>query len=191
MLRIEWDRVNLENQMKSWKGISILDYWIPLWVYIDDIEISGLKGIPEGDVTHLITFLPELLSVIQLFDPEKLDKKDFIYERNVNENLITGGGFRFLVNHDETTDLLQINFISKGIQDWGTITIPLKEYTEGVLQATREIVLDIQRIAPEASVDDDGLLSLEKDYNMIRGWYEERYHEPVEEKYEIPNRFYP
>ncbi len=191
MLKIEWDGKKLEEVIKNYPGnYTILDYWIPLWVYVDDLEISGLKEIPGGDVTHIITFLPELLSIIQLFDPEKLDKRDFIYERNANENLITGGGFRFMVDHDETTDLLNINYTSKGIQEWRTITIPLKEYTEGVLLATREMISDIQRIAPEANRDDDGLHSLKKDYNTICGWYEERYHEPPEEKYVIPNRFY-
>jgi hypothetical protein len=195
MLRIEWDKGGLEWQINKWHNsyYTILDYGIPIFVYVDDIEISGLKEPPLGDVTYIITFFPELLAVIQIFDPE-LKKRYPFNEGGIQRNQVDGGGFEFTFDYDNKTDALTINYVTPRIpsrRDWHKITIPLKDYVEGVLRAAKEIIADFQRFEPEKSVDDDGVLSLQLEYNTIRQWYEERYHEPVEKKYVVPARFYP
>jgi hypothetical protein len=190
MLRIEWDKGFLENQIwlfrKSW---TILDHWTPLFVYVNDVEISGLKDVLGGDISQILSFFSELMSIFMIIDPERLGKKEFIFSRRNNENLVTGGGFKFNVELDKKTDILKINYTNKGITEWRTIMIPLKEFAEGALSATKEVISDIERIAPERSADDDGLISLKMDYNTIRSWYEERYRAPVEVKYVIPKKF--
>lgn len=196
MLRIEWDKEALEHQMRTFPhSFSILDYWVPLFVYVNDIEISGLKDIPGGDVSHLTSFFPELMSIFMIIDPERLGKEKFIYVRKNLDNQVTDyqvtgyGGFEFTVELDEKTDVLTINYTNKGITEWHTVTIPLKEFAEGALSATKEVISDVERIASDKSADDEFLISLKKDYNTIRNWYEERYEVPAENKYVIPERF--
>ncbi|NMB79433.1 MAG: hypothetical protein GYA23_10120 [Methanomicrobiales archaeon] len=192
MFKIRWDKEKLKHELlNGYQSYSIMDHWIPVFVYVGEIEISGLKDIPGGDVTHILTFFSDTLSVIQLFDPEKLGQTDFVVGRKVRGNVVTGGGFEYSAVYDKITDCVTIQYKNKGITNWRTITMSLREYAEGVLAAAREIISDIRRIAPEKSADDDFLIGLEMDYNTIRSWYEERYHAPVEEKYVIPARFYP
>ncbi len=187
MLRIEWDKKSLEEVVHKYPGKhTILDYWIPLFVYVDTLEISGLKEIPEGDVTHISTFFPELLSIIQLFDPEKLKTAYPFNELGIQKNRVTGGGFELLFKFDEDLDSLTMYYSNKGIPESRSIKIPLKEYVEGVLHASKEILKDINIIAPEKYMDDSGVTSLQTSYYTVRRWYEERYHEPVEDKYQIP-----
>ncbi|MDQ1254219.1 MAG: hypothetical protein QG646_3445 [Euryarchaeota archaeon] len=189
MLQIEWNKKVLEHEMRiAHHSLSIIDRWIPIFVYINDIEISGQEDIPEGDVSHLTSFFPELMSIFMIIDPERLGRKEFIYSRK-NDNRVTGGGFEFTVELDKKTDTLTINHTNRGIREWRTVTIPLKEFAEGALSATKEVISDIERISPYESADDD-LISLKMDYNTIRSWYEERYGVPVEVKYVIPERFY-
>nr|WP_321352129.1 hypothetical protein [uncultured Methanoregula sp.] len=191
MLRIEWDKKDLKEVINNYPGnYTILDYWIPLWVYIDDIEISGLKDIPGGDVTHIRSFFPEILSVIKIFDWGNLGRIEFSFNRmNPQENDVTGGGFKFALTYNNLEDKLTVSYTNKGITRWQKIEIPLKDYTEGALKAVNEIISDIEQIAPESSSDGE-LIWLKVNYNTIRGWYEERYHEPIEEKYVIPQRFF-
>lgn len=196
MFRIEWDKEFLENQMRiSHHAFSILDYWTFLFVYVNDIDISGQEDIPERDVSHLTSFFPQMMSIFMIIDPERLGKEEFSYIRKNLDNRITdyrvaSGGFEFTVELDKKTDVLTINYKNRGIKEWRTVKIPLKEFAEGALSATKEIISDVERIAPEKSVDDSDLIALKMDYNIIRSWYEERYGVPVENKYMIPERFY-
>jgi len=188
MLRIEWDKKELETRIMSHSSYSIMDQWIPVFVYIDNIEISGLKNIPNGDITHLISFFPNLMSIFQEIDPEKFGKIEFMKGPRTG-NLVEGGGFKFTVLLEKKTDVLTINYSNKGIREWQTITIPLKEFINGALYAANEIISDFQRIVPRESEDDEFLTTLKLYYNLIREWYEERYHESVEEKYVIPHEY--
>jgi len=185
MLKIIWDKEELEHEITTYNPVvSALDVGVYLQMYIDEIEISGLENIPGRDITLIITFFPDLLSFIQLFD-NKLDL-DPSNPHKFLRNIVEGGEFKFKGVLDEEADILTLDYTNKGIKGWRSISIPFKGYIEGSLAATKEIISDVERIAQELCKNDEFLISLKDDCNLVRKWYEKRYNEQVEEKYQIP-----
>ncbi|MBN1432882.1 MAG: hypothetical protein JW931_08940 [Methanomicrobiaceae archaeon] len=191
MFRIVWDKADVEDGIKNYhpSDISIIDFWIPIYVYVDDVEISGLEKCPRGDVMYITEFFFDLLCVISLFDDSP--KIIFSYDHGKQENLVDGNSnFNFSLSLDEQSDILTLNYKSIGAKERRSINMPFKDYIEGSLAATREIISDIERLVPEYCKKDYGLFDLKSHWNLIRGWYEKRYNEPVEEKYSIPQEYY-
>jgi hypothetical protein len=190
MFKIVWDKELLEEQIRKYPpSLSVLDYSTFISVYVDDVEISGLEKYPCGDVMHVLTFFFDLICVISLFDDSP--KIIFSYDHGKQENLVDGNSsFSFSLSIDEKSDILTLNYRSIGEKERRSITLPFKDYIKGALAATKEIISDVEGIAPEYCKKDTSIFDLKDYWNRICDWYEERYNEPVEEKYQIPKEYY-
>jgi hypothetical protein len=190
MLRIVWDKKRLEHEIIKWpSNMTLMDHWIPLFVYIDEAEISGINEIPGGDITNIGSFFLNLMAVFKSIDPNNLGKTNFHFAYVNNENKVAGGGFEFFITFNEETDILAIKYNNRIKREYRIKTIPLKEFTGGVLMAVKEIIADLQRIDPDNSPNDEDIISLKIEYNTIRSWYEDRYKKTVENKYVIPDEY--
>jgi hypothetical protein len=174
LFKIIWDKKKVEQNIRTGKGESydFLDFWVPIQVYVDNIEISGIKDTPEGGISNISIFFMSIMFVFQSIDPDKLRDENFCFWSNVN-NKVNGSSFTYFANLNKETDSLTLKYINR-VTRGSTIEIPLKDYTEGVLSATAELLEDIIKIAP-ARKDDDNFLCLKNGYETIREWFNERY----------------
>lgn len=174
MFKIVWNKAEVHQIICSGGGSPyLLDFWVPIQVYIDDLEISGLNKIPGGDISHFWDFFSEILYVFASIDPERLDEKVFHYGSNV-KNRVSGGGFEFYVHYDTQTDTVLIQFRNRAGKEFQIREIPLQDFADGILSATAEVLEDISNEVPEC-VNEDSYLSLREDMEVIRNWYQERY----------------
>lgn len=174
MFKVVWDNSAVERGIRSGEGdLYFLDFWVPIQVYADDVEISGLNEIQGGDISNVSLFFSNLLFVFQSIDPEKLGDKDFHFWSNV-KNKVSGGGFEFCVYHDRETDMLTIKYTNRAIKEFRILHIPLRDFAEGVLQSERELLDLILKVAPQYK-DDIAYLDLNRGYEILLKWYTERY----------------
>jgi hypothetical protein len=179
MLKIVWNRKELEDKIRLGEGERYtLDFWIPVQVFINGIDISGLEKNPRGDISQFYDLFVNFYYVFTTIDPERLANKEFGFASN-DEKRVSGGGFSFYVEHQKKTDLLSIsyhnfNFEISNIRK--IISIPLKDFTKGLLISTKELLDELLSIDPKYK-DDEEYRILEEDMGIIRSWYLERYGE--------------
>jgi hypothetical protein len=174
MFKVVWDKEAVENGIRSSEGdLFFLDFWVPIQVYADDVEISGLNEIPGGDISNVSSFFPNLLYVFQSMDPENLKDKNFCFGGNI-KNKVYGGGFDFYVNHDKNTDMVTIKYTNRAVKEFRVLQIPLRDYAEGVLYSTAKLIEEIMQVAPDKK-DDNSFHCLKNSYEIIQKWYRERY----------------
>jgi hypothetical protein len=146
---------------------------VPVQIFYDGIEITGLKQIPEGEITRVSSLFPNMLFVLRHIDSEKLGKHQFCYGSNIN-NEVSGGGFKFYVDYEKQTDMLTVKYTNRAIREFRSLQISLRDYVEGVLCSMNKFLESIIQTVPERK-SDEYYLGLEDDYNFIKKWYCERY----------------
>jgi hypothetical protein len=71
MFKIEWDKEEVERKIRANEGdVGFLEFWTPVHVYVNSVDISGLDEAPRGDVTHFFNlFINIFLSSSILIPP--------------------------------------------------------------------------------------------------------------------------
>ena len=102
-------------------------------------------------------------------------KKSFTFWSNV-ENEVFGGGFNFYVFYTKETDSLTIKYWNFVHKEGRFLEISLKDFAEGILRSTEEVLEEVGKIDPKYR-DDVYYISLKEDMETIRNWYIERFGE--------------
>jgi hypothetical protein len=174
MFRIVWDKEDIERGIKSGTGeAGPLGFLTPIQVYANGVDISGLEEVPKGNITHFDGLFLEFFYIFHSIDPENLQEKQFHMSSNV-KNRVYGGGFDIYVYHDKESDILTLKYHNFMHPEYRTLDIPLKDFTEGILQSATEMLEEVLRVAPEFE-DDINYTVLKEDMKLIRSWYQERY----------------
>jgi len=176
MFKIEWDKEEVERKIHEKEGdVGFLDFWTPIHIYVNDVDISGLDEVPRGDVTQFFDIFVNILFIFKYIDPERLGEKSFSFGSNI-ENIVYGGGFNFYVFYTKQTDSLTIQYINFVHKEDRFLEIPLKDFAEGVLRSTKEVLEEVGEIDPKYR-NDVYYTSLKEDMETIRDWYMERFGE--------------
>ena len=178
MLKIEWDKNELRTKILSNEGdFRLLDFWMPINVYINNIDISGLELNPRGEITQFDDLFLNFFYIFKSIDPNNLSEKDFYYDFN-EENCVSGGGFRFYVSSIKDQDIIEIKYhnFTFPIGEFHFTQILLKDFAKGLLVSTKELLDELISIDP-VHEDDEEYKILEENMGTLLTWYKGRYHE--------------
>jgi len=174
LFKIVWNTTEVEREILSHENdYMFLSFWTPIEIYVNNVDITGLKEIPEGEITQFGDIFRNNLFLFRGLDLEKLHDKQFHFGSNI-DNEVSGGGFKYYIDLDKSTDVLTIRYTNRAIKEYRTLKIPLKDFAEGVLNSTKEMLDMVLKIAPEKR-EDNNYLSIQMDYETILEWYRNRY----------------
>lgn len=154
---------------------NFLGFWTPVQVFVNGVDISGLEENPKGDISLFDDLFLEFFHVFHSIDPENLREEEFHMVSNV-KNLVSGGGFDLYVYHDKESDVLTLKYRNLVHPEYCILEIPLRDFTEGILQSATEMLEEVLQAAPEFE-DDVNYIVLKEDVEIIHSWYQERYGE--------------
>lgn len=175
-MKIDWDKEELERNVRSGEGeFRLLDFWVPIQVYIEGVDISGLDKVPRGDISQFDTLFLNIFFVFKSIDPEKLGDTEFCYIASC-KNEVFAGGFKFFVDYDKLTDFLAIKYINFVNKEFQFLNVPLKQFTEGFLLSTKKLLEEIENI-DAAYRGDEEFIILKDNMGVIFHWYKEKYGE--------------
>ncbi|MCK9342619.1 MAG: SMI1/KNR4 family protein [Massilibacteroides sp.] len=175
MFKIEWDKEEVARKIKSGEGgeRNFLGFWTPVQVFVNGTDITGLEENPKGDISLFDDLFLNFFYIFYSIDPENLQEGEFHVASSV-KNRVDGGGFDLYVYHDKESDVLTLKYHSLVHPDYRILEIPLKDFTEGILQSATEMLEEVLRVAPEFE-DDVNYIVLKEDMELVRNWYQERY----------------
>ncbi len=174
MFRIVWDKEDVERGIKSGTGeAGPLGFLTPIQVYANGVDMSGLEAAPKGNITHFDGLFLEFFYIFHSIDPENLQEEKFHMSSSV-KNRVDGGSFNLYVYHDKESDILTLKYRNFMHPEYRILEIPLKDFTEGILQSATEMLEGVLRVAPEFEGDVNYIV-LKEDMELIRNWYQERY----------------
>ncbi len=175
MFKIEWDKEEVTRKIRSGEGgeRNFLGFWTPVQVFVNGTDITGLEENPKGDISLFDDLFLNFFYIFYSIDPENLQEREFHMVSNV-KNRVDGGGFDLYVYHDKESDVLTLKYHSLVHPEYRILEIPLKDFTEGILQSATEMLEEVLRVAPEFE-DDVNYIVLKEDTELVRNWYQERY----------------
>ncbi len=174
MMQIVWNREELERNIRLEKGeFRLLDFWMPVQLYINGVDITGLDTVPGGDISRIDDLFLSIFFAFKSIDPEKLGDKEFYFIGSF-EDEVFAGGFKFYIDHDKQADNLTIRYSNFVHRKFQSISIPLKQFTEGFLLSTKELLEEVKSIDP-AYCSHEEIVILQDNMAIIRNWYKERY----------------
>jgi hypothetical protein len=173
MFRVVWDKQEIKKGICSNEGEHFfLDFNVPVQIYIDDVDITNHKEL-SWDTTNFWGLFLNLLYVFQSIDPEKLSGKQFCFRSNI-KNKVFGGRFEFYVDLDRTTDALTVRYSNQLIEEFCSLQLSLRDFSEGIISSESDILDFITMVAPEQT-NDDSYLCLRNSLAIVQEWYRERY----------------
>lgn len=174
MLKIVWNKEELERNIRLEKGeFRLLNFWVPVQLYINGVDISGLDTVPKGDISQIDDLFLSIFFIFRSIDPEKLGDKEFNFIGSF-EDEVFAGGFKFYIDHDKQADSLTIRYSNFTHRKFQSISIPLKQFTEGFLLSTKELLEEVKSI-DSAYCSDEEIVILQDNMAIIRNLYKERY----------------
>ena len=180
MLKTVWNKEEFKKNILSKKGeFRLLDFWMPVQVYVNNIDLSGLEFNPGGEITQIDDLFLNLFYIFKSIDPTKLSEKDFYYDFN-EENCVSGGGFSIYAFLDQELDILRLKYynFTFPLGEFHSTQILLKDFAKGLLLSTKELLDDLISINPVYK-DDEEYKILEENMETLGSWYKDRYHEDV------------
>lgn len=175
MLKIIWDKEIFARKIRSGEEKHILDFWMPVQIIVDGTDLTGLEENPKGEISQIFDAFVNLYYIFKLIDPGTFGNTNFNFESNV-ENEVSGGGFTWRMFPDIPGDLIRIKYHHFMLKpgEFRIINTSLREFAQGLLISTKEVLDDILAIDHGYQTEDEYII-LVQNMNVIHQWYRNRY----------------
>ena len=174
MLRIVWNKEDVKRGIQSGTvEAGPIGFLTPIQVYANGVDISGLEEVPKGNNTHFDGLFLEFFHIFHSIDPENLQEDNFHHISSV-KNRVDGGSFNLYIYYNEERDSLTLKYHNFVHPEYRILEIDLRDFVDGVLHSSIEMLEEVLQLAPELR-EDDNYIALKEDMEVIRDWYQERY----------------